>query len=91
MTQLPVIPHLTDEDSVETQEWVDALAAVIEREGADRAHYLIESLIATAREAGAEIPYSANTEYINTIPADQQPRYPGDPDMEIRIHSHIRW
>ncbi|MDR2031248.1 MAG: pyruvate dehydrogenase (acetyl-transferring), homodimeric type, partial [Azoarcus sp.] len=39
----------------------------------------------------AEIPYSANTEYINTIPADQQPRYPGDPDMEIRIHSHIRW
>ena len=91
MAQLPVISHLTDQDPIETQEWVDALAAVIEREGAARAHYLIESMIATAREAGAEIPYSATTEYVNTIPADRQPRYPGDPDMEIRIHSHIRW
>jgi len=91
MAQLPVISHLTDQDPSETQEWVDALAAVIEREGAARAHYLIESMIATAREAGAEIPYSATTEYVNTIPADRQPRYPGDPDMEIRIHSHIRW
>lgn len=91
MAQLPVIPHLSDLDPVETQEWVDALAAVIEREGADRAHYLIESLIATARERGAEIPYSATTEYINTIPPEQQPRYPGDPDMEIKIHSYIRW
>ncbi|MDR0701125.1 MAG: pyruvate dehydrogenase (acetyl-transferring), homodimeric type, partial [Azoarcus sp.] len=91
MAQLPVIPHLADKDPMETQEWVDALAAVIEREGAERAHYLIESLIATAREAGAEIPYSATTEYINTIPPDQQPRYPGNPDMEIKIHSYIRW
>lgn len=91
MAQLPVIPHLADQDPIETQEWVDALTAVIERQGADRAHYLIESMIATARETGAEIPYSATTEYINTIPPEQQPRYPGDADMEIRIHSHIRW
>ncbi|MDR3088022.1 MAG: pyruvate dehydrogenase (acetyl-transferring), homodimeric type [Azoarcus sp.] len=91
MAQLPIIPLLTDQDPTETQEWVDALAAVIKKEGADRAHYLIESLIATAREAGAEIPYSATTEYINTIAPEQQPRYPGDPDMEIRIHSYIRW
>lgn len=91
MAQLPIVPHLADQDPVETQEWVDALNAVIEKMGASRAHYLIESLIATAREAGAEIPYSATTEYINTIPVEQQPRYPGDPDMEIRIHSHIRW
>ncbi|MDR1423664.1 MAG: pyruvate dehydrogenase (acetyl-transferring), homodimeric type [Azoarcus sp.] len=91
MAQLPIIPHLTDIDPAETQEWVDALAAVIEKEGADRAHYLLESLIAAARERGAEIPYSATTEYINTIPPERQPRYPGDPDMEIKIHSHIRW
>ncbi|MDD3483617.1 MAG: pyruvate dehydrogenase (acetyl-transferring), homodimeric type, partial [Azovibrio restrictus] len=91
MAQLPVIQHLVDKDPQETQEWVDALESVIEKEGADRAHYLIEAVIAEAREKGAEIPYSANTEYINTIPADQQPKYPGDPDMEIRIHSHIRW
>ncbi|MDR1646781.1 MAG: pyruvate dehydrogenase (acetyl-transferring), homodimeric type [Zoogloeaceae bacterium] len=91
MSGLPIIPNLVDCDPVETREWVEALAAVIEREGADRAHYLIETLVATARERGAEIPYSANTEYINTIPPDQQPRYPGDADMEIRIHSWIRW
>jgi pyruvate dehydrogenase E1 component len=91
VAQLPVIPHLTDKDPQETQEWVDALAAVIEKEGADRAHYLIESLIAVAREEGAEIPYSATTEYINTIAPDRQPRYPGKPDMEIKIHSYIRW
>ncbi|MDR2679026.1 MAG: pyruvate dehydrogenase (acetyl-transferring), homodimeric type, partial [Zoogloeaceae bacterium] len=91
MSGLPIIPNLVDRDPVETREWVEALAAVIEREGAERAHYLIEALVATARAEGAEIPYSANTEYINTIPPDQQPRYPGDADMEIRIHSYIRW
>ena len=91
MAQLPVIPNLTDSDPQETQEWVDALESVIEKEGAERAHYLIEAVIAEAREKGAEIPYSANTEYINTIPADQQPKYPGDPDMEIKLHSYIRW
>ncbi|MCX8145160.1 MAG: pyruvate dehydrogenase (acetyl-transferring), homodimeric type [Azovibrio sp.] len=91
MAQLPVIPHLEDKDPQETQEWVDALEAVIEREGPERAHYLIEAVIAEAREKGAEIPYSANTEYINTIPVEQQPKYPGDPDMEIKIHSYIRW
>ncbi|WP_026685984.1 pyruvate dehydrogenase (acetyl-transferring), homodimeric type [Azovibrio restrictus] len=91
MAQLPVIQHLVDKDPQETQEWVDALESVIEKEGADRAHYLIEAVIAEAREKGAEIPYSANTEYINTIPAERQPKYPGDPDLEIRIHSHIRW
>jgi hypothetical protein len=60
-------------------------------EGPARAHYLIETLIATARQEGVNIPYSATTEYINTIPAEQQPPYPGDPDMEIKIHSYIRW
>ncbi len=81
----------TDQDPQETKEWIDALEGVISNEGAERAHYLIETLIGQAREDGIDIPYSANTEYINTIPADQQPKYPGDPDMEIKIHSYIRW
>ncbi|AVZ80020.1 pyruvate dehydrogenase (acetyl-transferring), homodimeric type [Zoogloeaceae bacteirum Par-f-2] len=81
----------TDPDAQETQEWLDALAAVIDNEGAARAHYLIEKLIESAREEGVDIPYSANTQYINTIPVEQQPKYPGNPDMEIRIHSFIRW
>ncbi|MDR2186581.1 MAG: pyruvate dehydrogenase (acetyl-transferring), homodimeric type [Azonexus sp.] len=84
-------PPLADHDPQETQEWLDALDGVIAQEGAERAHFLIEQLIGQAREAGIDIPYSANTEYINTIPADQQPKYPGQPDLEIRLHSYIRW
>jgi len=80
-----------DPDPEETAEWIDALDGVLEHEGENRAHYLIERLIETARENGADIPYSANTAYINTIPADKQPPYPGDPDLEVRIHSFIRW
>ena len=80
-----------DTDPQETKEWIDALEGVITQEGAERAHYLIETLIGQARQDGIDIPYSANTEYINTIPADQQPKYPGNPDMEIKIHSYIRW
>jgi pyruvate dehydrogenase E1 component len=80
-----------DADPQETQEWQEALNSVIEREGADRAHYLIERMIEQAREEGIDIPYSATTEYINTIPVDQQPKYPGNPDLEIRIHNYIRW
>ncbi|TVT53472.1 MAG: pyruvate dehydrogenase (acetyl-transferring), homodimeric type [Azoarcus sp. PHD] len=80
-----------DPDTQETQEWLEAIAAVIENEGPERAHYLIEKLIDSAREEGINLPYSATTQYINTIPADQQPKYPGDPDMEIKLHSYIRW
>ena len=85
------LPDPTDADPTETGEWMEALEGVIRQEGAERAHYLIEKLIGQAREDGIDIPYSANTEYINTIPADQQPKYPGNPDMEIKIHSYIRW
>ncbi len=83
--------HGVDADPQETREWQEALASVIEREGAERAHFLIQQMIAQAREEGINIPYSATTAYINTIPADRQPPYPGDPDIEIRIRNYIRW
>ena len=83
--------HGVDADPQETREWQEALASVIEHEGAERAHFLIQQMIAQAREEGINIPYSATTEYLNTIPADQQPPYPGDPDIEIRIRNYIRW
>ncbi|HZX31401.1 MAG TPA: pyruvate dehydrogenase (acetyl-transferring), homodimeric type [Rhodocyclaceae bacterium] len=85
------LPDPSDIDPQETREWVEALDGVIAQEGPERAHYLIEKLIGQAREDGIEIPYSANTGYINTIPADQQPKYPGNPDIELKIHSYIRW
>jgi pyruvate dehydrogenase E1 component len=81
----------TDLDTEETHEWIDSLDAVIDREGVDRAHYLLENLITKARERGAFLPYNANTPYVNTIPVEQQPRYPGDREIERRISSIIRW
>jgi pyruvate dehydrogenase E1 component len=91
MAANPNVLLQTDPDAQETQEWLDALRGVISQEGPARAHYLIEKLIEEGREEGIDIPYSATTQYINTIPADQQPKYPGDPDMEIKLHSYIRW
>jgi pyruvate dehydrogenase E1 component len=80
-----------DADPQETLEWLHALEAVIEQEGPERAHYLIEKLIALGQRAGINIPYSANTEYVNTIPADRQPRAPGDYAIENRIRAYVRW
>ncbi len=80
-----------DIDPQETQEWLDALEAVLEREGVERAHYLLERMIDKARRSGAYLPYSANTAYVNTIPMSHQERFPGDRAMERRIRSFIRW
>ncbi len=80
-----------DPDPQETREWLDALAGVLENEGADRAHFLIESLIDRARRSGAHMPFSANTAYINTIPTSLQVKIPGDQAIEHRIRSHVRW
>ena len=80
-----------DIDPLETQEWLDALEGVLENEGVDRAHFLIEQLVDKARRSGAYLPFSANTAYVNTIPVTQQERFPGDRAMERRIRSIIRW
>jgi pyruvate dehydrogenase E1 component len=80
-----------DIDPQETQEWLDALEGVLENEGVDRAHFLIERLVDKARRSGAHLPFSANTAYVNTIPVTQQQRFPGDRAMERRIRSFIRW
>ncbi|MGD2084459.1 MAG: pyruvate dehydrogenase (acetyl-transferring), homodimeric type [Chromatiales bacterium] len=80
-----------DIDPQETQEWLDALEAVLENEGAERAHFIIERLVDKARRSGAYLPFSANTAYVNTIPVQRQPRFPGDRAMERRIRSFIRW
>ncbi|WP_412971366.1 pyruvate dehydrogenase (acetyl-transferring), homodimeric type [Glaciecola sp. MF2-115] len=80
-----------DVDPTETQEWLDALEAVLAEEGVDRAHYLLESLIEKARRSGAHLPYDATTAYINTIPAGQEPTMPGDQTIETKIRNAIRW
>ena len=81
----------TDIDPQETQEWVEALEAVLEQEGVERAHFLLEQLIDKARRSGAYLPYSANTAYLNTIPPSKEEKSPGDPAMEWRLRSLVRW
>ena len=80
-----------DTDPQETLEWIEALDAVFEREGIERAHHLLGRLVRRARRKGAHLPYRATTAYINTIPERLQQRSTGDSALEERIRSFIRW
>jgi len=80
-----------DTDPQETHEWLEAIDAVLEHEGTERAHFLLETMIEKARRSGAYLPYNATTAYVNTIPTHLQQRLPGNPDMERRIRALIRW
>ena len=84
-------PALSDPDPQETAEWLDALESVLQREGPERAHQLIEALNEKARLSGAYIPFSPNTAYINTIPPHLEEPSPGDHELEHKILSLIRW
>ena len=80
-----------DVDALETQEWLSALESVVREEGVERAQFLLEEVLEKARLDGVDMPTGINTNYINTIPADQEPAYPGDTTLEKRIRSIIRW
>ncbi len=86
-----MVAPTTDADPQETTEWLESLQAVIEQQGPQRAHYLLEKLVDYTRRSGGHLPYDATTAYINTIPVNLQPRMPGDQEMEWRIRSIIRW
>ncbi len=88
---LPAANDPGDVDPAETNEWLDALEAVIDREGPERAHYLLTEMIDQARRSGAYIPFSANTAYVNTIPTHLEARSPGNAEFEERIRSYVRW
>ena len=85
---MALIPDIDDQ---ETQEWLDSLNSVIDTDGPERAHFLIEKMIDQARRSGTNLPYNATTSYVNTIPTHLQQRHPGNPDMERRIRALIRW
>ncbi len=80
-----------DPDAVETQEWLDALESVIQNEGPERAHYLMERMVDLARRRGANIPFSSNTAYVNTIPSHLGAHCPGNLEYEERLRSWMRW
>src|SRR5258706_6576717 len=83
--------RLQDIDPLETREWVDSLDAVLEIEGPERAHFILEQLVDKARRSGAYLPYRAQTAYLNTIPPHLEEQLPGDQTIEARLRSYVRW
>src|SRR5438876_11493698 len=78
-------------DAVETREWLESLDYVLQSGGPGKVARLLRELTIHARQNGVKLPFSANTPYINTIPADEQALMPGSPDVERRIKSLVRW
>jgi len=78
-------------DVVEIQEWLDSLDYVLQHGGPEHVRRLLQHLQVHAQKAGVDLPFSANTPYINTIPADKQPLFPGSREIERRIKSLVRW
>jgi pyruvate dehydrogenase E1 component len=87
----PYMALTPDIDQQETQEWLESLDSVLENEGTERAHFLLETMVDKARRSGAYLPYNATTGYVNTIPTHLQQKLPGDPTMERKIRALIRW
>jgi len=84
-------PGPRDADAQETREWLDALSAVIGAEGPQRAHYLLERLLEHARQDGIDMPFSANTDYVNTIRPEDEEHSPGNLELEGRLRAYMRW
>jgi len=83
--------NIDDIDSIETQEWLDALASVLAAEGKERAEFLLKVLSTKALTMGCSVTEGFQSPYINTIPTDQEAKIPGDSAMERRIRALIRW
>src|SRR5262245_24414829 len=84
-TQLP------DIDPDETHEWVESLDALLDERGRDRARYVMLKLLERSRERNVGVPALRSTDYINTIPPEREPWFPGDEHIERRIRAYIRW
>src|SRR6478735_6060294 len=84
-------PHDPDADPLETAEWVEALDALIESEGPERATFLLRRLLQHARTRRVPLPQVLATPYINTIPLAEQPPYPGNLEIESRLSALVRW
>jgi len=84
-------PIVNDADSNETEEWLQSLDYVLESKGPERVKQLLTALEESAVRNGVELPFTATTPYVNTIPRDKQPPYPGNRELERRIKSFVRW
>src|SRR6185436_8184808 len=80
-----------DLDPVETTEWVESFQGVVQSSGPDRARFLLDRLQTEGKRTGAAPPFTPTTPYLNTIPVEQEPEYPGDRELERRIKGINRW
>jgi len=85
------VNQLPDTDPDETAEWLDSLDAVIDVHGKTRARYLLSKLLERARESQVSFPATVSTPYVNTIPREAEPWFPGDEFIERRIRAFVRW
>ncbi|MDQ3469049.1 MAG: pyruvate dehydrogenase (acetyl-transferring), homodimeric type, partial [Actinomycetota bacterium] len=85
------VHQIPDTDPGETGEWVDSLDAVIDVRGKTRARYLLTKLLERAQESQVSFPATVSTPYVNTIPREQEPWFPGDEHIERRIRAFVRW
>ncbi|MFA5775024.1 MAG: pyruvate dehydrogenase (acetyl-transferring), homodimeric type, partial [Ilumatobacteraceae bacterium] len=85
------VHQLPDNDPGETSEWLDSLDAVVDVQGKTRARYLLSRLLERARESQVSFPATVSTPYVNSIPYEQEPWFPGDDHIERRIRAYIRW
>jgi pyruvate dehydrogenase E1 component len=83
--------QLPDIDPTETAEWLDSLDAVVDASGRQRARYLMLRLLERAREKSVGVPALRSTDFLNTIPPEREPWFPGDEHVERRIRAYIRW
>ena len=83
--------QVPDIDQEETQEWLDSLESLVDARGKTRAQYVLIKLLERARELQVPFPATVSTHYVNTIPADREPSFPGDEHLERRIRAFIRW
>src|SRR5436305_13478653 len=79
-----------DVDVQETQEWLEALEAVVRHDGPERAQELLERVLEHARASGVPMEGALNTPYVNTIPVDREAPFPGAAELEHRVRSLIR-
>ncbi len=80
-----------DADPEETRDWIESLEALIEQRGVERAEHILRTLVLRAQKARVRLPGLVQTPYINTIPPEREPPYPGDEELELRIKRYIRW
>ncbi|MHC6178198.1 pyruvate dehydrogenase (acetyl-transferring), homodimeric type [Glutamicibacter sp. X7] len=83
--------QLSDRDPEETQEWIDSFDQLVEAQGTERAQFIIRSLLQRAGAKSVGVPMVTTTDYVNTIPVDQEPEFPGDEAIERRYRAFMRW